>query len=135
MTKHFFLIDDDEDELEIFMEAVSRLPFPCKCTFAQSAEQALDILSYLIPDIVFVDVNMPRVNGFECIKKIRSKVGHENTCLVVYSNGINETAIESAKLVGATLCIKKTNSISDLVSAMEVLVFPTDQLMAGSKGK
>ena len=122
MTKHFFLIDDDEDELDIFMEAISRLNFPCKCTYAQSADQALDILAYLIPDIVFIDVNMPRINGFECIKKIRSKAGHENTCLVIYSNGINEAAIENARSAGANLCIKKTNNISDLVSSIEDLV-------------
>jgi CheY-like chemotaxis protein len=119
MCKHFFLIDDDEDELEIFMEALAKLQVPCKCTYAQSAEQALEILNYLKPDVVFVDINMPRVNGFECAKKIRTKAGHEETHIVMYSNGANDVSLEEAHRWGATSCIKKTNSIADLVAAMQ----------------
>ena len=119
MCKHFFLIDDDEDELDIFMEALSKLQVPCKCTYAQSAEQALEILNYLKPDVVFVDINMPRVNGFECAKKIRTKAGHAQTHIVMYSNGANEVSIEEAHRWGASSCIKKTNSIADLVAAMK----------------
>ena len=119
MCKHFFLIDDDEDELEIFMEALGKLQVPCKCTYAQSAEQALEILNYLKPDVVFVDINMPRVNGFECAKKIRTKTGHAETHIVMYSNGANDVSLEEARRWGATSCIKKTNSIADLVAAMQ----------------
>ncbi|HTE23518.1 response regulator [Flavitalea sp.] len=118
MCKHFFLIDDDEDELEIFMEALSKLQVPCKCTYAQSAEQALEILNYLKPDVVFVDINMPRINGLECVKKIRAKDGHAKTHIVMYSNGLNDINLEEAHRWGATSCIKKTNSIADLVAAM-----------------
>ena len=118
MCKHFFLIDDDEDELEIFMEALSKLEVPCKCTYAQSAEQALEMLNYLKPDVVFVDINLPRVNGFECVKKIRAKDGHSQTHIVMYSNGLNDISLEEARCSGATSCIKKTNSIADLVAAM-----------------
>jgi CheY-like chemotaxis protein len=126
MCKHFFLIDDDEDELEIFMEALSKLHVHCKCTYAQNAEQALEILNYLKPDVVFVDINMPKINGFECIRKIRAKDGHAETRIVMYSNGVNEVSIEEAHKWGATSCVKKTNSIADLVSAMQELLDGTE---------
>ena len=126
MCKHFFLIDDDEDELEIFMEAISKLRIPCKCTYAQSAEQALEILNYLKPDVVFVDINMPRINGLECVKKIRAKEGHEQTHIVMYSNGINDISLEEARCWGATSCIRKTNSIADLVTAIQQVLGPNE---------
>jgi len=128
MCKHFFLIDDDEDELEIFMAALSKLHVPCKCTFAQNAAQALDILNYLKPDVVFIDINMPQVNGFECARQIRAKEGHENTNIVLYSNGANDISLREARECGATSCIKKTNSISALVTAMHSLIESPDQV-------
>ena len=118
MCKHFFLIDDDEDELEIFMEALSKLNFACKCTYAQRAEQALDILNYLKPDVVFVDIDMPDLNGFECVKQIRAKEGHQHTRLLIYSNSKNDINLETALACGASGVIKKTTSISALVSEM-----------------
>jgi DNA-binding NarL/FixJ family response regulator len=126
MCKHFFLIDDDEDELEIFMEALSKLHVHCKCTYAQNAEQALEILNYLKPDVVFVDINMPKINGFECVKKIRAKDGHAETRIVMYSNGVNDVSIEEAHKWGATSCVRKTNSIADLVLAMREILDGTE---------
>lgn len=122
MCKHFFLIDDDEDELEIFMEALSKLHVHCKCTYAQSAEQALEILNYLKPDVIFVDINMPKIDGFECVRRIRAKDGHADTRIVIYSNGVNEVSTEETRSWGANSCVKKTNSVADLVSAMRAML-------------
>ena len=122
MCKHFFLIDDDEDELEIFMEALSQLPVPCKCTYAKSAEQALEILNYLKPDIVFVDSNMPHISGLECVKRIRAKQGHDQTKLVIYSNGIADLSTHELISCGATSFLQKTSTISGLVSGMQRLI-------------
>ncbi|RYZ69273.1 MAG: response regulator [Proteobacteria bacterium] len=130
MCKHFFLIDDDEDELDILMEALSKLRIPCKCTYAQTAEQGLEMLTYLKPDLVFIDINMPRVGGFECVQKIRAKEGHGDTHIVMYSNGVNEITLAEAQKWGATSCIKKTNSIADLVVAMENLLGTSDPVPA-----
>jgi DNA-binding response OmpR family regulator len=136
MCKHFFLVDDDDDELEIFMEALSKLQIQCKCTYAQSAEQALEILNYLKPDVVFIDINMPKIDGFECVKRIRSKDGHANTKLVMYSNGISDVTVEDARSFGASDCIKKTSSIAELVSAMKRVLdsSPPVASMAPSSG-
>jgi DNA-binding response OmpR family regulator len=122
MCKHFFLIDDDEDELEIFVEALSKLNIHCKCTYAQSAEQALDMLNYLTPDVIFVDINMPRINGFECSRLIRHKKNHNDTYIVMYSSGVTETTINLAVANGANTCLRKTTSIADLVKAMEKMI-------------
>jgi CheY-like chemotaxis protein len=122
MCKHFFLIDDDEDELDIFMEALSKLKVQCKCTYAQAAEQALDMLNYLKPDVIFIDINMPRINGLECTRLIRAKPAHQDTNIVMYSSGIGDTNFQEALASGANTCLRKPTSIGDLVSAMEKVI-------------
>jgi CheY-like chemotaxis protein len=101
------------------MEALSKLKVQCKCTYAQAAEQALDMLNYLKPDVIFIDINMPRINGLECARLIRAKPTHPDTHIVIYSSGISDTTLQESLASGANTCLTKTTSIGDLVSAME----------------
>jgi CheY-like chemotaxis protein len=122
MKKHFFLIDDDEDELAIFMEAIREIELPTKCTYAQSSEQALDMLNYLSPDFIFVDINMPGANGFDFLRKLKEKPGLVQASLIMYSNGIDATVTEKATALGANFCIPKTENIGDLINAIKNLL-------------
>ena len=119
MSKHFFLIDDDDDELDIFMEAMAKLPFACKCTYASKSEQALDMLNYLTPDVIFIDMDMPLINGFDCVRRIREKANHKETNIVLYFNNLPDELAREAVATGVTSCVRKTISISELVKAME----------------
>jgi CheY-like chemotaxis protein len=123
MKKHFFLIDDDEDELDIFMEAISKINVSSKCTYASNAERAIEILKYLVPDYIFLDINMPKTNGFECLKRIRQNQALQNTCIVMYSNGVDEEIFKKAATEGANACIRKTSSIAALSQAIQNLFY------------
>ena len=94
----------------------------------RALSRRLEILNYLKPDVVFVDINMPRVNGLECVKKIRTKEGHAETHIVMYSNGLNDISLEEAHSWGATSYIRKTNSIADLVAAMQSVLGSGEQV-------
>jgi DNA-binding NtrC family response regulator len=133
MKRHFFLIDDDEDELDIFMEAIRQVNIPTKCTYAQSAEQALDMLNYLAPDYIFVDINMPKANGYDCLMKIKAKPGLESSCIVMYSNGIDDKSAAKAIMLGATHCIHKTENISDLVREIRQLIETREQHVSSAE--
>jgi CheY-like chemotaxis protein len=81
MTKKTLFIDDDEDEMDIFAEALDMASIKCDC----SGDQALAALDSVSPDIIFIDVNMPGMNGLECLKNIRKRTGCINTPVVIYS--------------------------------------------------
>jgi len=72
MNKHILLIDDDKDELLIFTDALEAKPGPGKfeCSYAQSTLEAVQMLKHLVPDYIFIDYNIPKMNGLEFIDLI-----------------------------------------------------------------
>ena len=116
MHKNFFLIDDDPDELDIFSEALSEVDPTCTCVWADSPFTALELLKKQVPDIIFLDINMPRMDGFECLREIR-KMDHLSAVpIILYSNGINDEACKKAVRLGASGCVRKAADIPKLTS-------------------
>ena len=58
--------------------------------YAESAEKGLQILEVKSPDIIFLDVNMPRINGIECLSRIRSQERLRDIPVVINSNGVTQ---------------------------------------------
>ncbi|MHA4844224.1 response regulator [Flavitalea antarctica] len=116
MHKKFFLIDDDPDELDIFSEALSEVDPSCTCIWADSPFRALEMLKAHTPDIIFLDINMPRMDGFECLREIRKLPNLTNVPVILYSNGINDEACKKAVLLGASGCVRKAADIPKLSS-------------------
>jgi CheY-like chemotaxis protein len=116
------LIDDDKDELSIFLEALKKIEVEdgFKCTYASSAIQALEMLKYLIPDFIFVDLNMPRMNGLELLSAIRNEKRLQAVRKILYSTSIDYACKEEAILFGAT-CIEKTSTIEKLSHHLEAV--------------
>jgi len=121
MKPHILLVDDDKDELSIFLDALRELPEDdgFKCTYADSAEKALEILKYLVPDFIFLDYNLPGMNGLRMLSIISTQPNLKRTQVYLYSNQINEVLLQSAMLLGARGCIRKTNSIHTLSHELE----------------
>ena len=101
MKTHVCLIDDDPDELDIFMDALNRMDMPCKCTSAESGEHALQMLGYLSPDFIFLDMNMPRMSGLECLVEIRKMHQFDKIPVILYSTGMNDITRARALALGA----------------------------------
>ena len=118
MTKHLLLIDDDKDELDILNAALEYFPVTSRCTWAKSAEQALQMLQHLRPDCILIDMNMPRANGLECLYSIKQMDALKDIPAFIYSTYIDEHIILQARSMGAFGCIRKpghTSSIPDVV--------------------
>src|SRR5258706_283573 len=82
--KSILLIDDDDDELEIFIIALNDSGVEYNCNFARSAEQALMIVKGLVPDFIFLDINMPKTNGFKCLQEIKKIKDLKDTPVIIY---------------------------------------------------
>jgi CheY-like chemotaxis protein len=69
MKTHIFLIDDDINEMKIFVDALKEVTGAFKCTYASNGIHALKMLLYLKPEAIFVDYNMPVMNGLELTRE------------------------------------------------------------------
>lgn len=122
MKKHVLLIDDDEDELTIFIDALNKVNIPYKCTWARSGEQALKQLAYLTPDIIFLDLNMPCMDGLECLAAIKQQP-HLNACpIILHSTTMTADCRDKGIRLGATACLSKADTDSKLTALLAELI-------------
>jgi CheY-like chemotaxis protein len=114
------LIDDDIDDQEIFNLALNELNDDIDCLVANDAIEALERFrsdTSFIPDHIFIDVNMPRMNGIECLREIK-KLSHLNSSEVfMYSTTSDPKIIKLTGDLGARFIIKPS-SIESLVSIL-----------------
>jgi CheY-like chemotaxis protein len=123
MKKHILLIDDDKDEVKIFMDALAQADgHAVKCTYASATEQAMEMLKYLVPDLIFVDFNMPRMTGLAFLAEIKRNESLQDIPVYLYSTTINAETEKNAKLLGAAGCIEKPNSISTLAREIKQIL-------------
>lgn len=132
----FFLIDDDLDDQEFFMLALRDINPEIKCIMAKDGCEALEIIKKnkdFIPDFIFLDLNMPRVNGKECLVEMKKIEQLKNTPIYIYStSSTNRDKIEMAEL-GAKSCIKKPCTIKELVSVLSQVISATDTQLVSKK--
>jgi CheY-like chemotaxis protein len=119
MKKHILLVDDDKDELVIFMDALQRVPADdgFKCTYAANTPQAIEMLKYLVPDYVFADFNMPGMNGLQFLQDLKDQQRLSRAQLCLYSTYISGEVKEWAENLGIT-CIKKSDTIDSLAKSL-----------------
>ena len=122
MIKNILLIDDDEDELEIFTEALNKLPIEFQCQLATNPDKASKLLKDFIPDYVFIDYNMPLSNGVEVLSRLKKSKELRAARFILYSNYINEVMAEEALANGAFACIRKPNLTATLSSTLKELL-------------
>jgi DNA-binding response OmpR family regulator len=114
-----FLIDDDEDDREIFQLALNRVA-GVLCITSQNGKEALEKLSdeNFNPDFIFLDLNMPLVNGRECLQGIRKIKRFKKTPVFIYTTSTQEADKITLEKLGATGFITKPTSINDLVEIL-----------------
>jgi CheY-like chemotaxis protein len=118
MYKKVLLIDDDEDEQFFFTEALKEIGAPVKLFFAPTANEGIKLLKFLLPDIVFMDINMPALSGFDCLEIIKCDTRISKIPIIIYSTGINEVVFREALKKGAFACMKKQDTIKELAFAL-----------------
>lgn len=117
--KDFFsvlLADDDSDDRMLFEEAVSELALDLDLQMVKDGEELMQYLSsaLILPEFLFLDLNMPFKNGFKCLEEIRANNILQEIFVIIYSTTSNKSHIDEAFEKGANLFIKKPNSFSDL---------------------
>lgn len=111
------LIDDDVDDQEIFTMALHEFNDAILCDFANDGVKALEKLLTdiaFIPSCIFIDINMPRMNGVECLAEIRKIARLKPVPVCMYSTSADPEIVAKTKALGATDFIVKPASITIL---------------------
>jgi DNA-binding response OmpR family regulator len=114
MQKNILLIDDDEEEFYIIKLALDMTEEKYQCFWANGLEQATRVIKDLLPDFVFIDINMPRYNGINCLKQLKQMEELQNSVFVMYSTYISEDDHKKALQLGANCCIHKPENVKVL---------------------
>ena len=112
-----FLIDDDLDDQEFFTIALETIDPAIKCMLADDGVEAIRKLKaddHLTPDLIFLDMRMPRMTGADTIKEIKKMERLKKIPTILYSTSDTEIGSEEAKKAGADYFFTKPTSIPDL---------------------
>ncbi|MBS0032154.1 response regulator [Chitinophaga sp. 22321] len=124
MTKpqQIMIIDDDPDDRNFFQEAIHNISPVIETHVCDSGIQALAMFQenkISAPDYIFLDFNMPLMNGRECLVELKKILQHKITNIVILSTSDMKEDMEDALRLGAKLFLTKPNTFQELCSMLK----------------
>ncbi len=124
-TINLLLADDDEDDRLLFKDAIDSLQMNTQLVMVKNGLELLEYLELegsVLPDMIFLDLNMPVMGGFECLSRIRSNPTLQNLSVAIYSTSSSKKDIEESLIKGANIYINKPNDFGALKSLMKRII-------------
>jgi CheY-like chemotaxis protein len=122
-SNRIFLADDDEDDCMLFEDALKDI---CRnYNHLPKANDGMQLMRLLMlnpsdsPDILFLDLNMPVKNGFECLREIKSDERLKNIRIVIFSTSFQPETIDRVYTDGADLYVRKPGSFVQLKTVIQ----------------
>ncbi|MDQ3111008.1 MAG: response regulator [Bacteroidota bacterium] len=119
------LADDDSDDCTFFKEALRDFSLPTHLTIVEDGEKLMTLLTDVtkkLPDVIFLDLNMPRKNGFECLADIKESERLMHLPVIIYSTSFHRKIANMLHDKGANYYISKPSEISALKEAVRKMV-------------
>jgi CheY-like chemotaxis protein len=130
----FLLVEDDLDDQEIFQMCLKNINQDIICRIANEGEEAINMLRADLnfrPDVIFIDVNMPRMNGIECLNQIKQMDHLKASKVFMYSTTSEKGVLEKTKTLGAEEFIikpTKTSLLKDKLSAIYSICLKVNEI-------
>jgi CheY-like chemotaxis protein len=116
---HVVLADDDLDHAVLFQRVLNQVDPSKQLSIVTDGEQLMELLSLQVPQLLFLDLNMPCKHGFECLQEIRKNARLNDMNVVVYTSSTEMTNIQRSYIHKADLYMVKPFSTSQLQHALE----------------
>ena len=133
------LADDDLDDYTFFKTALDALPLTTELAAVKDGQELMELLnteSYPLPHVLFLDINMPRKNGFECLSEIKRNERLKDLPVVMFSTSNSRDNMTTAFKTGAHVYIRKPGNFQQLTELIyHALPLATDKLSTNSKLK
>ncbi len=114
---NLFLADDDKDDCLFFRDALEELPVTTELTTVHNGEQLMQLLKEKIgdlPQVLFLDLNMPRKNGFECLSEIKLDEKLKQMPVIIFSTSFEQDVVNLLYKKGGQYYIRKPAEFSQL---------------------
>jgi|SRR6218665_1193920 len=124
-SRKCFFIDDDEDDRDFFCTAMTEIDAAIECLFAKDGIDAIDQLTkdeFLVPDYIFIDMNMPLMDGKECLEKIKTIKRLDQIPVYIYSTSSSPKLVDEVLASGATDFLIKPSNMDDLILMLRQIV-------------
>lgn len=119
------LVEDDADDREFFQEAISDLSYDINVTIYKNGQEFIEGMmadKTNLPDLVFLDLNMPIKNGVEALKELRNIPEYQKIPVVaIYSTSRSEKDQAETFLLGADAFITKPNDYKEMKKIIKKL--------------
>jgi CheY-like chemotaxis protein len=121
VKKLFLLADDDHDDSDMFREALTKVNPPVDFHHVEDGKavfQYLDNTQNPKPDIIFLDLNMPKIDGWQCLTDLKNISGYKGIPVVIYSTSSHARDKENAVRLGASGFLTKPDDFKLLVKIL-----------------
>ena len=120
-------IDNDSEDIDFFCDAVKMVDPLITYLSALDGQEALHLLASIqdiqqLPKFIFLDVNMPRMDGKETLIEIRKIDRYDSVQIVMLSTGLNPKEFEEYKQLGANHFMPKENSLQNLCQKLRAII-------------
>ncbi len=119
--RNIFLSDDDSDDCSLFLEALEQVQkFVCVHVAHDGARLMKDLADCGLgaPELIFLDINMPKKNGLECLAEIRTMPEYNDVPVIMMSTTSNPEVIERSYAAGANFYLTKPSSFGTLKKSL-----------------
>ena len=134
---NILLADDDIDDCNFFKKALEVVPISTNLKIVTDGEHLMEYLYENIeqlPHVLFLDVNMPRKNGFECLSEIKQNKKMEDLPVVMFSTSKSPDKINIFFKTGADIYIRKPSNFAQLVQVIHhALPMATENIFSNGK--
>lgn len=124
MYSSILLVDDDADDQLLFNEAIHGIDNSIRLETADNGQHALNKLqtTLMLPQIIFVDLHMPLVNGYELISQIKTNSRLQHIPLVAFTTSNSKTDSNRAQMLGADAFLTKSPVFKDLTTKLRQIL-------------
>jgi CheY-like chemotaxis protein len=124
MAMTILYADDDKDDRDLLSEALEQIDPSISCITAHDGKEALSILqeNRTLPDYIFLDVNMPVMDGKKCLTELKKNSKLKNIPVIIYSTTTNTEEIRDLYQLGASEFLCKTNSFGELCVSLNLMI-------------
>jgi len=115
MIANILLVDDDADDQLFFLDAVNAIDKSLRCEVANNGLEAMTRLkNAALPGIIFLDLNMPKMNGYECLQQIKTSETLSQIPVIIFTTTSNPKEAERTRSLGASQFLTKTTDFRKL---------------------
>ena len=124
-VKFILLADDDVDDQMLFQDAVDEIAGDIRIRTVYSGEQLMRLLTRsdaVLPDLIFLDLNMPMKSGHECLEEIRSNDKLKHIPVAIFSTSVSNADVDKSMYGGANVYIRKPGNFSKLKDVISKVI-------------